>query len=165
MCLCVFLMILKGLYLTKIFILQDTTQPSPHVEIEKPNISPSDKIPDDSQVTSQHETCEENQHEKTEEVPPQQSNSDTNIASPHENVLHQECEFSSEKPKAEPDLNTSSKIEMQNDKGLCDNDREGDKEVASDELQRTRRQVRFMFAAEVENKISGEIFSRKTQQI
>ncbi|XP_040211804.1 interferon-induced very large GTPase 1-like [Rana temporaria] len=119
---------------------QDTSHPSPHVEIEKPNISPSDKIPDDFQVTSQHKTCEENQHEKTEGVPPQQSNSDTNIASPHENFLHQECEFSSEKPKAEPDLNTSSKIEMQNDKGLCDNDREGDKELASDELQRTCRQ-------------------------
>ncbi|XP_077305905.1 uncharacterized protein LOC143925164 [Lithobates pipiens] len=120
---------------------QDTSHPSPDVEMEESsNILPSDTIPDDSGVTSHQHTCEENQNEKTEEVPHEQSITDTNKASSHDSVLRQECVFSSEKPKAELDLKTSSKIEMQNDKGLCDNGRESDKEVASDGLQRTCRQ-------------------------
>ncbi|XP_077305904.1 uncharacterized protein LOC143925163 [Lithobates pipiens] len=107
---------------------------------ESSNILPSDTIPNDSGVTSHQHTCEENQNEKTAEVPHEQSITDTNEASSHDSVLRQECVFSSEKPKAELDLKTSSKIEMQNDKGLCDNGRESDKEVASDGLQRTCRQ-------------------------
>ncbi|XP_077350324.1 interferon-induced very large GTPase 1-like [Lithobates pipiens] len=118
---------------------EDMSHTSPDDEMEEPDIPLCDKIPDDSVVTSQNDTCEENQNGKTQNVPHQQSNTDTCKTSPHENVLHQECDSFSDKSQAEPDLNISSKIEpLQKDQ--CDNDGEGDKEVASDGLQRTCRE-------------------------
>lgn len=55
------------------------------------------KIPDGPVVTSQNDTCEENQNGKTQNVPHQQSNTDICKASPHKNVLHQECDSFSDK--------------------------------------------------------------------
>ncbi|XP_073491450.1 interferon-induced very large GTPase 1-like [Aquarana catesbeiana] len=103
--------------------------------MEEFNIPPCDPIPDESGVTSQNDIYEENQNEKSEDVPRQQSNTDTYKASPQERVLHPQCDSSSEEPKAEPDLNTSPQTEpLQNVKDLVDSDSEMDVEMASDVL-------------------------------
>ncbi|XP_040211805.1 interferon-induced very large GTPase 1-like [Rana temporaria] len=100
--------------------------------MEEYNIPPCDPIPDHSGVTSQHDASEENHNEKSEDVPHQQSNTDTYKASPQKSVLQPECDSSSEEPKAEPDLNTSSQTEpLQNVKDLADSDSDMDIETAS----------------------------------
>ncbi|KAM5151639.1 interferon-induced very large GTPase 1-like [Mantella aurantiaca] len=114
---------------------QAMSHPSPHEEMEKRNVPLCDETPDDSEVTPQRDTCEENQNEKIEAYPYEQSNINTHKASPHESVLCQEGD-SSEISKARPEFNSLMEmIElMQNNEAHHDNGSKSHTEITSEEV-------------------------------